>query len=155
MTGKTDVSPVANSSAKSPAQRLLSRWRDQAPRLLSVLRIVCAFLFMQYGTAKPFAFPAAIMPGGATAPLWSLTWFAGVLETFGGLLLLLGLSTRPVAFVLSGQMAVAYWMFHAPQGFWPMLTHGDPAAFFCFVWLYVSAAGPGPWSLDGLRKARI
>ena len=152
MTVKTDVSPGANPTAKSPpARALLSRWPDLAPRLLSVLRIVCAFLFMQYGTAKLFAFPAAIMPGGATAALWSLTWFAGVLETFGGLLLLLGLCTRPVAFVVSGQMAVAYWMFHAPQGFWPMLTHGDPAVFFCFVWLYISAAGPGPWSLDALR----
>ena len=153
MTGKTDVSPVANFSAKSPsAQGLLSRWPDLAPQLLSVLRIVSAFLFMQYGTAKLFAFPAAIMPGGGTAPLLTLTGIAGVLETFGGLLLLLGLFTRPVAFLLSGQMAVAYWMFHAPQGFWPMLTHGDPAAFFCFVWLYVSAAGPGPWSLDALRN---
>jgi putative oxidoreductase len=153
MTVKTDVSPGAHPPVKSKAAGgLSSRWRTLSPYLLSVLRIVSAFLFMQYGTAKLFAFPAAILPGGGTPPLLSLTGIAGVLEVFGGLLVLLGLFTRPVAFLLSGQMAVAYWMFHAPQGFWPMLTHGDPAAFFCFVWLYISAAGPGPGSLDALRE---
>ena len=130
---------------------LVTRWRSWAPWLLSVLRIVAAFLFMQVGTAKLFAFPAAIMPDGGTAPIASLAGIAGILETFGGLLLLLGLFTRPVAFLLSGQMAVAYFIGHAPQGFWPVLNQGTDAAFYSFLFLYLSAAGPGPWSLDALR----
>ncbi len=131
---------------------LVSRWRGWGPQLLSVLRIIGAFLFIQYGTVKLFAFPAALMPGGGTAKFLTLIWFAGALETFGGLLLLLGLCTRPVAFVLSGEMAVAYFKGHAPHGFWPILNHGDAAIYFCFLWLYLSAAGPGPWSLDALRR---
>jgi putative oxidoreductase len=130
---------------------LTSGWIPWAPRLLSVLRIVAAFLFMQYGSTKLLAYPAAVMPGGGTAPLTSLAGVAGALETVGGALLLVGLFTRPVAFVLSGEMAVAYFMGHAPQGFWPVLNLGAPAVLFCFLWLYVSAAGPGPWSLDALR----
>ena len=131
---------------------LLSRWRSWAPYLLSILRIVAAFLFMQVGTAKLFAFPAAVMPGGGTATVLSLPGVAGVLEVFGGLLLLVGLFTRPVAFLLSGEMAVAYFIGHAPHGLWPVLNKGTDAIFYCFLWLYLSAAGPGPWSLDALRK---
>lgn len=131
---------------------LVSRWRASAPYLLSIFRIVAAFLFMQVGTAKLFAFPAAIMPNGGTAPIGSLVGVAGVLETFGGLLLLVGLFTRPVAFLLSGEMAIAYFKAHAPQGFWPVLNQGAPAVFFAFLWLYISAAGPGPWSIDALRR---
>ncbi len=129
----------------------VSRWRSSAPYLLSVLRIMAAFLFIQVGTAKLFAFPAAIMPGGGTAPVTSLPGIAGVLETFGGLLLLVGLFTRPVAFILSGEMAVAYLYGHAPNGFWPVLNLGTDAVFYCFLWLYLSAVGPGPWSLDARR----
>jgi putative oxidoreductase len=131
--------------------RSLSGWRSLAPYLLSIFRIVAAFLFTQVGTAKLFAFPAAIMPNGGTAPIGSLPGIAGILETFGGLLLLLGLFTRPVAFLLSGEMAVAYFYAHAPRGFWPLLNHGAPAAFYSFLFLYLSAAGPGPWSIDALR----
>jgi putative oxidoreductase len=131
---------------------LVFRWRGWAPYLLSTLRIVAAFLFIQVGTAKLFALPAAIMPGGGTAPIGSLPSIAGVLETFGGLLLLLGLFTRPVAFLLSGEMAVAYFHSHAPQGFWPVLNQGTDAALFAFLWLYFSAAGPGPWSIDARRR---
>ena len=127
---------------------LVSRWRSWAPPLLSILRIVAAFLFIQVGTAKLFAFPGAVMPGGGTAAAWSLPWIAGVLEVFGGGLLLLGLFTRPVAFILSGEMAVAYFYGHAPLGFWPVLNQGAPAVFYCFLFLYFSTAGPGPWSLD-------
>lgn len=130
---------------------VLARWRAWSPYLLSVTRVVFAFLFIQVGTAKLFAFPAAVMPGGGTAPLGSLAWFAGALEVFGGLPLLLGLFTRPVAFLLSGEMAVAYFYGHAPQGFWPILNGGAPAASYCFLFLYLSSAGPGPWSLDALR----
>lgn len=129
---------------------LVSRWRSWAPPLLGILRIVAAFLFIQVGTAKLFAFPGAVMPGGGTAAAWSLPWIAGVLEVFGGGLLLLGLFTRPVAFILSGEMAVAYFYGHAPLGFWPVLNQGAPAVFYCFLFLYFSAAGPGPWSLDAL-----
>ena len=133
---------------------LASRWRSWAPYLLSILRVVTAFLFMQVGTAKLFAFPGAILPGGGTAPVGSLVGIAGVLETFGGLLLLLGWLTRPVAFLLSGEMAVAYFHAHAPHGFWPVLNQGAPAALYAFLFLYLSAAGGGPWSLDALRQRR-
>jgi putative oxidoreductase len=136
------------------APGLVTRWRSWSPYLLSVLRIVAAFLFIQFGTTKLFGLPAPIMPGGGTAPAGSLAWFASVLETFGGLLLLLGWFTRPVAFLLSGEMAFAYFIGHAPQGFWPVLNQGHPAVLFCFLFLYLSAAGAGPWSLDAARGRR-
>ncbi len=134
------------------APGIVTRWQSWAPQLLSVLRIVAAFLFIQVGTAKLFAFPGAVMPGGGTAPIGSLAGIAGLLETVGGGLLILGLFTRPVAFVLSGEMAVAYFYGHAPQGFWPVLNMGTDAVLYCFLWLYFSAAGPGPWSLDAMRN---
>ncbi len=93
-------------------------------------------------------------PNGATAPFLSEFWLAGILETFGGTLLLLGLFTRPVAFLLSGEMAVAYFQFSFPVSFWPILNNGVPPALYCFLWLYFSAAGPGPWSLDAIRGKR-
>jgi putative oxidoreductase len=123
-----------------------------APRLLSVLRIVSAFLFMQHGMQKLFGYPGAPQAGGLE--LLSMTGIAGILETFGGALLLLGLFTQPVAFVLSGQMAVAYFQVHAPQGFWPVLNRGELAALYCFVFLYFAAAGGGPWSIDAKRGRR-
>ena len=140
---------ATTSSASLPA-----RWRGWSPYLLSILRIVSAFLFMQFGTGKLLAFPASIMPGGGTAPVASLAGLAGTLEIVGGAFLLLGLFSRPVAFILAGEMAVAYFMGHAPQGFWPVLNQGSPAILFCFVWLYISSAGPGPWSLDAMRLRR-
>lgn len=123
-----------------------------APYLLSVLRLVIAFLFMQHGGQKLFGFPVA-MPG-PPLELLSLVGLAGVLEFFGGLLLLLGLFTRPVAFVLSGLMAVAYFMAHAPKGFWPSANQGELAVLYCFAFLYLAAAGGGPWSLDSLCFTR-
>ena len=128
--------------------------KEWAPQLLSVLRIVVAFLYFQVGSAKWFAFPAAIMPGGGTAPVGSLVWFAGIIEVIGGTFLLLGLFTRPVAFILSGEMAFAYFIGHFPNGFWPVLNQGAPAVFYCFTFLYFSAAGAGPWSLDALLARR-
>lgn len=128
--------------------------KEWAPQLLSVLRIVLAFLFFQVGSAKWFAFPAAIMPGGGTAAVGSLAWFAGVIEVIGGTLILLGLFTRPVAFILSGEMAFAYFLGHAGQGFWPVLNQGTLAVIYCFLFLYFSAAGPGPWSLDAVLARR-
>jgi len=124
--------------------------KEWAPQLLSILRIVVAFLYFQVGSAKWFGFPAAILPGGGTAPVGSLVWFAGVIEVVGGTFFLLGLFTRPVAFILSGEMAFAYFIGHAGHGFWPVLNQGAPAVFYCFTFLYFSAAGPGPWSLDAL-----
>lgn len=119
-----------------------------APRLLSLLRIVAALIFLEHGTQKLLGFPPSPMP--MPAPL-TLLWFAGVLELFGGALLLVGLFTRPVAFVLAGEMAVAYWLFHFPRGPFPALNMGDAAILYCFIFLYLSAAGPGPWSVDALR----
>ena len=119
-----------------------------APRMLSVLRIVAALIFFAHGTQKLLGFPASEM----VPPPGSLPWIAGVLELAGGALLVVGLFTRPVAFVLSGLMAVAYWMAHAPQGPFPALNGGDAAILYCFVFLYLVFAGAGPWSLDALRS---
>lgn len=129
--------------------RICETW---TPRLLSVLRIIAAFLFMAHGSQKLFGFPAS--QPTSTAELLSLHGLAGVLEFFGGLLLLLGLFTRPVAFLLSGQMAVAYFMAHAGSGFWPILNRGELAALYSFVFLYLSAAGGGAWSLDNLWRRK-
>jgi putative oxidoreductase len=133
---------------------LASRWIALAPYLLSVLRIMAAFLFIQYGTTKLLAWPGAVVPGGGTVPLMTQGGIAGLLEIVGGGLLLVGLFTRPVAFLLSGEMAFAYFIGHAGEGFWPVLNQGAPAVIFCFVWLYISAAGAGPWSLDAALKRR-
>jgi putative oxidoreductase len=118
-----------------------------SPRLLSVLRIVTALLIMQHGAQKLFGFPAGPTPS-PTPPLLSMMGFVGILEFVGGLLLLVGLFTRPVAFILSGLLAVAYFMAHAPQGFWPVLNRGELAALYSFVFLYLAVAGGGVWSID-------
>jgi putative oxidoreductase len=108
--------------------------------------------FMLPGMMILFAFPVRIPSAGGTAPLFSQMWVGGVLEAFGGALLALGLFTRPVAFLLCGEMAVAYFQFHFPKGFWPVLNGGVPAILYCFIWLYFSAAGAGPWSVDAKRR---
>lgn len=126
-----------------------SKW---APRVLSILRIIVAFLFMQHGAQKLFGVPSD--QPAKTVELLSLMGLAGVLEFFGGLLLLLGLFTRPVAFILSGQMAAAYFMQHAPEGFWPVLNKGELAALYCFVFLYFAVAGGGIWSADWLLRRK-
>lgn len=127
-----------------------SFFADWTPRLLSVLRVIAAFLFMAHGAQKLFGFLA---PAGATSPpLMSQMGIGGVLEFFGGLLLLLGLFTRPVAFILSGMMAVAYFQSHAPGGFWPLQNKGELAVLYCFVFLFLSVAGGGEWSLDRLLR---
>ena len=123
-----------------------------APRLLSILRIVVALLFMTHGIAKHFKYPA--MPAFAKLEPFSLLGFAGGLELVGGALLILGLFTRPVAFILSGHMAFAYFMAHAPQNFWPILNRGELAIMFCFVYLYLAVAGGGPWSLDAVLRRK-
>jgi putative oxidoreductase len=133
------------------APGLIARWRSWQPYLLSVLRIVVGFLFIQYGTGKLWAFPGPLLPDGTTVPFASLPGVAGALEAFGGAAILVGIFTRPVAFLLSGEMAVAYFVGHAGQGFWPVLNQGAPAVFYCFAFLYLSAAGAGPWSIDAVR----
>ena len=120
-----------------------------APKLLSVLRIVLGFLLIPHGLQKLFG-----LLGGKQVELMSLLGLAGVIELFGGLLILVGLFTRPVAFVVSGFAAVAYFMAHAPQGFWPILNRGELAVVYCFVYLYLSAAGGGEWSLDRVLRSR-
>jgi putative oxidoreductase len=122
------------------------------PYLLSALRIVAALSFITHGTQKLFAWP--MTEPGPTAPVFSQFWIAGVLETFGGLLMLLGLFTAPVGFVLSGQMAVAYFQAHMPRGFWPILNGGELATIYCFLWLFFAAAGAGPISLDDVIFGR-
>jgi putative oxidoreductase len=125
----------------------LSQW---SPQVLSVLRIVAALLFMQHGMAKLFDFP----PSGRfeDLQLLSLVGVAGILEVFGGALLLVGLFTRPVAFVLSGLMAAAYFLAHAPRDFFPLLNNGNLAILYCFVFFYLVFAGGGAWSLDALWR---
>jgi putative oxidoreductase len=122
-----------------------------APRVLSILRIVVALIFMEHGTQKLLGFPLS----EREAPeLFSLGGIAGILELVGGALLVLGLFTRPVAFVLSGEMAVAYWYAHAPRSFFPVNNEGDAAILYCFVFLYLFAAGGGPWSLDAWLRGK-
>ena len=137
-----------------PDESIVSRWRSWAPQFLSILRIMAAFLFIQFGTGKLFALPGPLIPGGGTVPVASLAGIAGIIESVGGVFLLLGLFTRPVAFLVSGEMAIAYFHGHAPNGFWPVLNGGHPAVLFCFVWLYLSAAGGGAWSLDALLRRK-
>ena len=122
-----------------------------APRMLSILRIVAALIFMEHGTQKLLGFPPLDRP----APeLLSLSGVAGVLELFGGALLVLGLFTRPVAFILAGEMAFAYWIAHAPESFFPVLNGGDAAILYCFVFLYLAVAGGGAWSLDNAIRTK-
>ena len=126
--------------------RIEGRWAGDA---LSLLRIVAALLFLLHGTSKLFGFP----PFGRPLPdVGTLLWIGALLELIGGLMLLVGILSRPVAFILSGEMAVAYWMFHAPQSTFPSVNMGEPAILFCFVFLLIAAAGPGPWSLDASRR---
>jgi len=134
------------------APSLVTRWSTAGPQMQGALRIVAALLFMLAGTTMLLGFPAGMPPHGGTVPLVSQMGLGAILEVFGGALLALGLFTRPVAFLLSGEMAVAYFQFHFPQGFWPNLNGGMAAVLYCFVWLYFSAAGAGPWSLDARRR---
>jgi putative oxidoreductase len=121
-----------------------------------LLRVVAGLLFFQAGCVLILGWFGGMpgQPPGATAPLMSETGIGGALELFGGTLIMLGLLTRPVAFILSGEMAVAYWQFHAPHGGWPLQNQGVPAVLFCFIFLYMAAQGGGEWSLDALIRRR-
>lgn len=131
-----------------PLARLGTAW---SPILLSILRIITALLFIEHGSAKLLGFPHQAMFDGLQ--LVSLFGLAGILELVGGLMLAFGLFTRPVAFLLSGEMAIAYFMVHAPHSFFPLLNQGEDAILFCFVFLYLAFAGPGAWSLDRGRAS--
>jgi putative oxidoreductase len=123
-----------------------------APQALSLLRIVTALLFLLHGSSKLFGFPP--FPMELPSP-GSLLWIGAILELVGGLMLLVGIFSRPVAFILSGEMAVAYWMFHAPRSTFPSENQGEAAILFCFIFLLIAAAGPGPWSLDASRRRQV
>ena len=127
----------------------VSRWRPQA---LALLRIFAALLFMEHGLAKLFHFP--VPQPGVPSPLPSLLLTAAIIEVVGGTLVTLGLFTRLAAFVMSGEIAIGYFMAHAPKSFWPVVSGGVPAVLYCFLWLWFSAAGAGPWSLDALLARR-
>ena len=126
-----------------------AKWR---PHFLSILRIITGLLFLEHGTGKYLGFPHL----ERVPPVLSLPGIGGMLELVGGLLIVVGLFTRPVAFLLSGEMAVAYFVAHFPRGFFPVLNAGESAVLFCFLFLYLFFAGPGPWSIDaiGTRKSK-
>ena len=120
--------------------------KEWEPRVLSIMRIMVGLLFMEHGTAKLLGFP----PGTAAPALFTLHWFAGVIEMVGGALVALGLLTRIAAFIMSGEMAIGYFMSHAPLNFFPLVNRGDAAVLYCFIFLYLAVAGGGCWSLDRL-----
>jgi putative oxidoreductase len=128
----------------------MNRVEKYTPEALSIVRLVIGLLFLEHGTAKLLGFPAP--PSGLPA-LMTLSWLQGLLELAGGTLITIGLFTRPTAFILSGNMAVAYFMAHAPKSFFPMLNGGDGAILYCFVFLLLFFAGPGRWSVDNQIKA--
>ena len=132
--------------------QLETTWSNWSPSLLGILRIVAAVLFIEHGTSKLFGFPPFPM---GEVQLFSLLGLAGILEFVGGTLLLIGFFTRPVAFILAGEMAIGYFMAHAPRDIFPANNGGDAAILFCFLFLYLSAAGPGAWSVDGTDRERV
>jgi putative oxidoreductase len=117
----------------------------------NVLRIVAGFLWLPHGAQKLFGF---LSQSDNTAELFTRMWFAGVIEFGGGLLIMLGLFTRPVAFIAAGEMASAYFIAHFPQGFWPLANRGELAALYCFLWLFFSVAGPGSFSVDAMMARK-
>ncbi len=130
----------------------MDRLSVYTPQVLAILRIVTGLLFLEHGTQKLFGFPPPM--AGMPPELPPMLLAAAVLELVGGILIVIGALTRPVAFVLSGQMAVAYFIAHGSKGFFPALNGGDPAILFCFIFLYLACAGAGPWSVDSMRASK-
>jgi putative oxidoreductase len=144
------ASPRPLPRPKRMTKTVTDRLNTYAPYMLSVLRIVTALLFIAHGTGKYFGFPAIGMP--SPSPL-SLIGVAGLIEIIGGLLLVVGLYARAAAFIMSGEMAIAYFLAHQPRDFFPILNQGESAVLFCFVFLYIVFAGPGAWSIDEARTS--
>lgn len=144
---------VAGPSSETFAHSGAAPFDRFAPYMLSILRIMVALLFLEHGMSRLFGFPSPL----PTPHFFTMYWFAGMIEFCGSILVLLGLFTRPAAFIMSGEMASAYFVSHAPRGFFPILNSGDGAVLYCFVFLYLVFAGAGPLSLDALiwRNKRI
>ncbi len=140
MDSVSTLPPQSSDTSQTSLDRL-------APYVLSILRIVVALLFLEHGLSKFFGYPSATAP---RPELFDMEWFAASIEFAGGVLVTLGLFTRLAAFIMSGEMAVGYFLVHAPQGFYPYLNQGELAIMYCFVFLYLVFAGAGPWSLDAL-----
>jgi len=145
---------MANVAASLPTQSSTTSFSTPLDRLkpyvLSILRIMAALLFVEHGMSHLFGWPQPL----PTPPAFTMYWFAGAIELTGGILVALGLFTRPAAFIMSGEMAFAYFISHAPRGFFPILNGGDEAILYCFIFLYLVFAGAGPLSLDALRRKR-
>jgi putative oxidoreductase len=137
-----------------PAENEEARMDRAKAVTLFLLRVVSGFLFFHHGGQKMLGWFGGIPPNGAAAPLWSQAGIGGFLEFFGGLLILIGLFTRPVAFILAGEMAVAYFQFHQPGGLLPIQNHGEGAALYCFIFLLFATWGPGEWSVDAALARR-
>lgn len=149
----TDVQRPRPGTQPGPVPQTWEEMADAwAPRLLAVLRIMTALLFLEHGLIKLFGYPLHAAPGQQA--FFSLFWVAGLIETVGSWFLLIGLFTRPVALLLAGEMAVGYFLVHAPLGFFPAINAGEPAILFCFIFLYIATAGAGAWSIDEMRGRR-
>jgi len=139
-----------NGRSRNALHAILHETGPYAPYVLSILRVVAALLFFEHGTSRLFGYPSPL----PTPPIFTLYWFAGAIEFVGGALVAFGLFTRPAAFIMSGQMAFAYFLRHAPNDFFPILNRGDGSILYCFIFLYIFFAGAGPWSLDALMQRR-